>query len=91
MTTATINGLLMGGIATLSFVAGLFFLHFWSSSGDRFFLFLMASFWLEAANRAHMGLTASWSEDSPSHYGVRLLSYGLILLTIWDKNRSSDK
>ena len=88
---ASINYLLIGGIAVLSFVAGLFFLRFWRSTGDRFFLFFVASFWIEAGNRVHMGLMASWSEDSPTHFGVRLLSYGLILLAIWDKNRPRGK
>ena len=81
------NQFLLGGIAIGSFVVGLFFLRFWRSSGDRFFLFLMLSFWIEAANRIDMALTRSWNEDSPIHYSIRLLSYGLILVAIWDKNR----
>lgn len=91
MSTETLNSLLLGGIAALTFVAGLFFLRYWRSTRDRFFLFFMLSFWIEAANRVHMALTASWNEDSASHYGVRLLSYGLILLAIWDKNRPRGK
>ena len=86
-TTFLVNELLLGGIATTCFVAGLFFLRYWRSSRDRFFLFFAISFWGEAANRVHMGLTASWTEDEPSHYLVRLLCYGLILFAIWDKNR----
>jgi hypothetical protein len=82
------NELLLGGIAVASFVAGLFFLRYWRSTGDRFFLFFMLSFWIEAANRVDMALTQSWNEEaSPVDYMVRLLSYGLILLAIWDKNR----
>lgn len=82
------NELLLGGIAVGSFVAGLFFLRYWLSSGDRFFLFFMLSFWIEAANRVGMALTHSWNEDaSPVHYLVRLTTYGLILVAIWDKNR----
>ena len=81
------NQFLLGGIAIGSFVVGLFFLRFWRSSGDRFFLFLMLSFWIEAANRADMALSRTWNEDSPVHYSIRLLSYGLILVAIWDKNR----
>ena len=80
--------LLLGGIATASLVAGLIFLRYWLSTGDRFFLLFAASFWLEAVNRVHMGLTASWNEeDLPLHYLVRLVSYGLILVAIWIKNR----
>jgi len=57
------------------------------SSGDRFFLFFMLSFWIEAANRLAMASGGTLNEDSPLHYLVRLVSYGLILVAIWDKNR----
>ncbi len=91
MNTNTAYVMLLGGTAALCLVAGMFFLRYWRSSGDRFFFFLMASFWTEAANRVHMGWVVSQHEDSPLHYGVRLLSYGLILLAIWDKNRPRGK
>ena len=57
-TTFTINELLLGGIALACVVAGLFFWRFWRTSRDRFFLLFAISFWVEAANRIHMGLTA---------------------------------
>jgi hypothetical protein len=79
---------LLGGIAVASFAIGVFFLRYWRSSGDRFFLFFALSFWIEAGNRADMALHASWNESTPVHYFVRLVSYALILLAIWDKNRS---
>ena len=82
------NEMLLGAIAALSFVAGLFFLRYWRSTRDRFFLFFMLAFWIEAANRVAMALAGTWNEDeSPVHYLVRLASYLLILLAIWDKNR----
>lgn len=82
------NEALLGAIAVASFVAGLFFLRYWRSTGDRFFLYFMLAFWLEAGNRIDMALRQSWNEDdSPVHYLVRLVSYGLILLAIWHKNR----
>ena len=64
------NQFLLGGIAIGSFVVGLFFLRFWRSSGDRFFLFLMLSFWIEAANRTDMVFSRTWNEDSPVHYSI---------------------
>ena len=79
---------LLGGIAVASFAVGVFFMRYWRSSGDRFFLFFALSFWIEAANRVDMALGASWNESTPVHYIVRLVSYALILLAIWDKNRS---
>lgn len=81
------NQFLLGAIAVACFAVGLFFLRYWLSSRDRFFLFLMVSFWMEAGNRIDMAMTRSWNEDAPLHYLVRLLSYALILIAIWDKNR----
>lgn len=78
---------LLGAIAGGCFVVGLVFLRYWRSSRDRFFLFFMLSFWLEGGNRVHMALTGSWNETDPAHYLVRLLSYALIVVAIWDKNR----
>lgn len=78
---------LLGAIAVGCFIAGLFFLRYWRSTRDRLFLFFMLSFWIEAGNRVHMALNASWRETEPAHYLVRLLSYALILIAIWDKNR----
>lgn len=88
----TMDEMLVGGIAVGSFVAGLFFLRYWRSTGDRFFLFFMLSFWIESANRLLMGFTQASNADTvPLHYIVRLVSYGLILWAIWEKNRPPSK
>lgn len=87
MTTAMVNEMLLGAIAMSSFVAGLFFLRFAMRSHDRLFIFFAVSFWIECVGRIQTGLNASWSEDTPGVYLLRLLSYGLILFAIWDKNR----
>ncbi len=79
--------MLMGGIALGWAVAGLFFFRFWRHTRDRFFLFFAASFWIESINRVALGLWANASETAPVFYGIRLVSYGLILLAIWQKNR----
>lgn len=79
--------MLNGAIAVGWLVAGLFFFRFWRHTRDRFFLFFAASFWIEAVNRVALGSTAGTSENDPVFYGVRVLSYGLILLAIWQKNR----
>ena len=86
-----VNVMLMGGIAVAGFVSGLFFLRYWRSSRDRFFLFFMLSFWIEAGNRVAMVLEGSWNESSPVHYLVRLLSYALIVVAIWHKNRPGSR
>lgn len=79
--------MLMGGIAMGWAVAGLFFFRFWRHTRDRFFLFFAASFWIESINRVALGLWANASETNPLFYSIRLVSYGLILLAIWQKNR----
>jgi hypothetical protein len=79
--------LALGAIAALSVVAALIFIRYWLSTHDRFFVLLALSFLVESGNRVHMALAQAWNEDSPVHYTVRLVSYGLILLAIWDKNR----
>lgn len=79
--------MLMGSIAVGWAVAGLFFFRFWRHTRDRFFLFFAASFWIEAINRVALGWSTSASETNPLFYGIRLVSYGLILLAIWQKNR----
>jgi hypothetical protein len=79
--------LLVGAIAVAAFAAGLFFLRYWRSSKDPFFLYLMASFWLQAISYLIVGLTRSWNEATSAQYVVRVLAYGLILLAIWTKNQ----
>lgn len=79
---------LLGAIAMASFAVGLFFMRYWRSTHDRFFLMFALSFFIEAVNRTDMAISQSWNEESlPIHYAVRLLSYALILLAIWGKNR----
>ena len=85
------NQLLLGGIAVGCLAVGLFFLRYWRSSGDRFFMFFMLSFWIEALNRVHLAVNTAWTEESSVHYVVRLVSYGLIVVAIWDKNRRRDR
>lgn len=87
MNTGLLAPAMLGAIAAGCFVVGLGFLRYWRSTRDRFFLFFMLSFWIEAANRVHMALTASWNENEPVHYVVRLVAYALIVVAIWDKNR----
>ncbi|MET0379599.1 MAG: DUF5985 family protein [Spongiibacteraceae bacterium] len=80
--------LLAGAIAFASLMVGLIFLRFWRNTHDRFFIYFALSFWIEGLNRLISGITHSWYEDTPERYLVRLVSYGLIVLAIWEKNRS---
>jgi hypothetical protein len=81
------NQMLIGAIAVTSLLVGLFFYRFWRHTGDIFFLFFALSFWLEAVNRLALGLLGGAGEESVSFYSIRLVSYALILLAIWQKNR----
>ena len=79
---------LEGGIAVMSLFVGLFFYRFWHNTRDRLFLYFAWAFWLEGANRAILALVPQASEHEPVFYLFRLLSYLLIILAIWQKNRS---
>ncbi|HEV8712643.1 MAG TPA: DUF5985 family protein [Candidatus Binatia bacterium] len=82
------NAVLLGAIAMASLVAAMFFLRFWKNTRDRFFLFFAVSFFIEALDRAALGLTTVSEEQEPFFYLVRLCSFGLIIAAIVDKNRA---
>lgn len=82
-----LNSILVGAIGMASLVAALFFLRFWKSTRDRFFLFFALSFFIEGINRIAFYLLVGLQEDQPVYYLVRLIAYGLILVAIVDKNR----
>ena len=79
------NEFISGMAAGLCLVAGLFFLRFWRKTGDRFFGFFAASFWMMALQRLMMMLMRD-NEHVLVVYLIRLLSFVLILVAIADKN-----
>lgn len=81
----------IGAIAMASLVISLFFLRFWKTTGDRFFLFFAASFFLEAINRILIGINVLQNESSPAYYFIRLVAYSLIIIAIVDKNKARNK
>lgn len=83
----SLNAMLAGAIAMASATISLFFVRFWRSTGDRFFLFFALSFLLEAVNRSLLVLTDLHGEDAPVYYLIRFAAYALILFAIIDKNR----
>lgn len=78
--------LLAGAIAMASLTIALLFLRFWRASGDRFFLYFALSFAIEGLHRVYAAMRDGGGEDSPLHYLIRLLAYGLILWAILEKN-----
>jgi hypothetical protein len=93
MSEAMMNQILAGAIAMASLIASLFFLRFWKTTRDRFFLFFALAFFVEGVNRIVLAPTAGNGDDllDYSFYLLRLVSYGLILVAILDKNRPSGK
>lgn len=82
------NQFLLGAIAALCLVAGIFFLRFWRETHDRLFLFFSLAFLIEGINRIALALSENPREGDPFFYLVRLGSFLIILYAIWDKNRS---
>lgn len=85
----TMIEMLIGGTAAFYLIIGLFFIRFWRSTHDRFFIFFAICFLLEAANRIMLGLFFDFREASPIYYIIRLVSYSFIIIAILDKNRRS--
>lgn len=82
-----LNHILIGAIAAVSSVIALFFVRYWRSTGDRFFLYFALAFFIEGGNRLLLGLFNYGNESQPAFYFLRLLAYGLILYAIYEKNR----
>jgi hypothetical protein len=77
---------LAGAVSLASLVVSLFFLRFWRTTRDTFFLYFALSFALESASRAG-AVFLQLSDNNPAFYGIRVIAYGLIILAIWQKNR----
>jgi len=77
---------ILGAIAMADLIAALFFLRFWKKTRDRFFLFFSAAFMVDMANRAVLAFLQVKVENEPLLYLMRLVTFGLILIAILDKN-----
>jgi hypothetical protein len=78
----------VGFTAMGCFVAALFFVRFWRTTGDRFFAWFALGFAIFGANRVALGFVSENSEARPALYGVRLLAFLVILGAIAEKNRA---
>ena len=80
----------LSGAVTFGFlVAGLFFLRFWRKTSDALFLSFALAFWLLGLNQALIALTAIPVEERSWLYLLRLAAFGLILVSVWRKNRKA--
>lgn len=82
-----IEGFLLGVIVTCSIVAAAYFARFWLATRDLLFLGFAAAFALEGLNRMAFLFLDKPNMGDEVIYGVRLLSYLLILAAIANKNR----
>ncbi|MEJ7596616.1 MAG: DUF5985 family protein [Kofleriaceae bacterium] len=80
-----LNTFLYGTLTALSFVAGLFFVRYWRMTRDRFFVFLVITFWALAAHWA--SIAGGTDEHAVSYYLPRLGAFLVLLIGIADKNR----
>jgi hypothetical protein len=88
---AVINNVIVGAVAMASLVAALFFLRFWRTTKDRFFLLFALSFAIDGATRFALSISGVSAEYEPFFYGSRLITFGLIIIAIVDKNRAGDR
>ena len=77
---------LLGAISLACMVVALFFLRFWRSTRDPFFIYFALSFALEAVSRGALAFLQV-GEQNPVFYVLRVIAYGLIIVAIWQKNR----
>lgn len=82
-----LNLYLLGVVAALSVVIGLFFVTYWRATGDRFFLGFALAFGLLAANWSAVVIAHPTSESRHWLYVLRLVAFLVILASIVDKNR----
>jgi hypothetical protein len=82
------NLFMQGAVVMACAVIGLSFLRFWRRSRDRLFLFFAIAFWLLGTN--WLALTFIHTDETRTIlYIVRLIAFIVILVGIWDKNRST--
>ena len=79
---------LYGALFSAAAVAGLFFLRFWRTTADRLFLAFALAFWMMALQWLGVGLMGVQDESRHYFFLVRLAAFVLILVAVWDKNRS---
>lgn len=80
---------LWGANALGCWAAGLFFLRFWRTTGDRLFAFFAAAFWVLCVN--WVVLVVAQPPDEARHfiYLIRVVAFLLLSYGIIDKNRST--
>jgi hypothetical protein len=81
-----VSFILVGAVSMASMIVSLFFLRFWKTTRDRFFLFFAAAFLLEGFNRFILAINNYTDEQMPYFFLIRLVGFILIICAIIDKN-----
>ena len=87
MEMQTLYTFMLGALVLGCAVVGLFFLRFWRKTRDRLFAIFAVAFWLLGVNWLALAFTEQ-DEAKTIYYAIRLLAFVLILIGIFDKNRS---
>lgn len=75
-----------GVVAMGYFVAGLFFLRFWSRTREGLFAIFAAAFWLLALNQTLVAVAGIPREEHSWIYLLRLAAFTLIIVGVVAKN-----
>lgn len=75
-----------GVVAMGYFVAGLFFLRFWSRTREGLFAIFSAAFWLLALNQTLVAVAGIPREEHSWIYLLRLAAFTLIIVGVVAKN-----
>ena len=81
-----INHVLTGAIGMGFLIAALFFLRYWKSTKDRFFLYFAVSFFIQGINRLMFLHGGNVTDESSIAYFFRFIAYALILVAVLEKN-----
>lgn len=84
-----INQFLSGAVMMGSLCCAFFFIKFWRKTSDRFFALFGAAFVIFALERWVFLFAPTQQEENNTYlYLIRLLSFGLIIFAVVDKNRA---
>lgn len=83
-----VNRFILGAIVMACLVAGIFFVRFWRSTRDRLFFMFAVAFWILAFNWTALAFTPEPNEARTALYIIRLIAFVIILVAIFDKNRT---
>jgi hypothetical protein len=82
----------LSGATVMGFwLAGLFFLRFWTRTRDQLFLAFTTSFWLLGLSQGLLSFSNAPVEERTPLYLLRLAAFLIILISVWRKNSRASK